>query len=154
MNGSNQYVVFSLDERQIALYLDAVERVILAAEVTPLPELPEIVLGVINVEGKVMPVVDIRRRFGLPERAVDLEDQFIIAHTSRRTLALWVDAVGGVIEPAEEEVIRAEEILPGMEYIEGVIKLPDGMVLIHNLDRFLSLEEEKMLEGAMEDTAL
>jgi purine-binding chemotaxis protein CheW len=59
-----------------------------------------------------------------------------------------VDSVTDVAERAEREVITAEKILPGLEYLEGVIKLDDGIVFIHDLDRFFSLEEEKQLNDA------
>ena len=144
---------FTLDERQYALHLSAVERVVRVVEVTLLPKAPEIVLGVVNVQGQVIPVFNIRKQFRLPQREVDLNDQLIIAHTSSRTVALLVDAVSGVIEPEEHTIITAENIMPAMEYVEGVVKLEDGMMifLIHDLSAFLSLEEEKMLEGAMEE---
>ena len=154
MNGKHQYVVFVLDELRVALHLSGVERVIWAVAVTPLPEAPESVPGVINVEGRIMPVVDIRRRFGLPEREVEPEDRFIIAHAARRTVALWVEGVEGMLEPTAEEVTRAEEILPDMGYVDGAIELPDGVILIHNLDPFLSMEEERILEGVIESEGL
>ena len=151
MSEKHQYVVFVLGELRIALHLSGVERVIWAVAVTPLPEAPESVFGVINLEGRIMPVVDIRQRFGLSRGEPEPGDRFIIAHTVRRTVALWVDGVEGVVEPTAEEVTRAEEILPDMGYVDGVIELSDGVILIHNLDRFLSMEEERILEGAMED---
>ncbi len=149
MNKATQLVVFALDEQRYALRLAAVERIVRAVEVTPLPKAPQIVLGVIDVQGRIIPVVDVRQRVRLPEREVELADQFIIAHTGRRTVALAVDAVSGVVECAAEKVRVAAEILPGMEYIEGVLRLENGMALIHDLDRFLSLDEEKDLEQAM-----
>ena len=152
MNRTNQYVVFALDEWQIALRLAGVDRVVWAVGVTPLPQAPEIVSGVINVQGRIMPVVNLRRRFGLAAREMDPGDRFLIAHTAQRTVALWVDEVSGVIEPAAEEVVRGEEIVPGMGYVEGVIKLPDGMILIHDLERFLSIEEEKRLGRVIEES--
>lgn len=149
MKEATQLVVFGLDEQRYALRLAAVERIVRAVEVTPLPKAPQIVLGVIDIQGRVIPVVDVRKRFRLPEREVELGDQFIIAHTGRRTVALVVDAVSGVVECSAGEVRPAEEILPGMEYIEGVVRLRDGMALIHDLDRFLSLNEENALEQAI-----
>ena len=149
MNKSNRLVVFTLDDQKYALYLPAVERVVSAVEITPLPKAPDIVLGVINIQGKVIPVVNIRRRFGLPEREIDLSDQFIIAKTSRRTVALVVDTVDEVIEPISVKVIDSEKITSGIEYVDGVIKLEDGMILIFDLDTFLSLEEKKILTDAL-----
>ena len=67
-NPANHIVVFALDEQRYALHLLAVERVVRAVEVTALPEAPEIVLGVVNVKGRIVPVINVRRRFRLPER--------------------------------------------------------------------------------------
>ncbi|MBI4530070.1 MAG: chemotaxis protein CheW, partial [Candidatus Latescibacteria bacterium] len=84
MKESHQLVVFTLDEQRYALHLSAVERVVCSVEVTPLPKAPEVVLGVINVQGQVLPVVNIRKRFQLPERGITLTDHFIVAQTARR----------------------------------------------------------------------
>jgi purine-binding chemotaxis protein CheW len=146
------YVVFVLDGQRYALYLSAVERIIRAVEVTPLPKAPEIVLGIINMQGRIIPVVNIRRRFRLPEREMDLSDQLIIANTTKRSVALVVDEARGIIEQAQEEVVPGEVVLPGVKYVEGVVKLEDGMILIHDLDRFLSLEEERFLDRALKKT--
>jgi len=81
---------------------------------------------------------------------VNLADQMIIATTAKRTVALIVDSVDDVIEISREKIIAAEQILPELEYVEGVMKTEDGMVLIHDLERFLSLPEEKTLDEAME----
>ncbi len=149
MNNIIQIVVFNLDEQLFALKLSSVERTIRIAEITPLPEGPEIVLGVVNIQGKVIPVFNIRRRFRLPEREISLSDHFIIAHTSKRTVSLLVDSVSGIIEIPEQEIVLTEKVIPGMEYIEGVVKLENGMVLIHDLDRFLSFDEQEALDRAM-----
>ena len=149
MNKSNRLVVFTLDEQKYALYLPVVERVVSAVEVTPLPKAPDIVLGVINFQGMVIPVVNIRRRFGLPEREIDLSDQLIIAKTSMKTVALVADAVDEVIKPESISVIDSKNITSGMEYVDGVIKLEDGLILIFDLDKFLSLEEKIILTDAL-----
>ena len=65
-------------------------------------------------------------------------------------MALALDAVTGIVEGSAQAVITAEEILPGLEYVEGVIKLEDGLILIHDLDTLLSLEEEQILAAALQ----
>jgi len=137
--GRHSVVVFLLDGERYALPLSAVERILRAVEVTPLPKAPEIVLGTINVQGRILAVVSLRRRFCLPEREIQLGDQLIIARTAKRDVALMVDAVGGVAELSGQDVTATEAIVPGLECLEGVGKLADGMVLIHDLDQFLSL---------------
>lgn len=69
---ANPVVVLMLDDIRYAVALTSVERVVRAVEITPLPNAPDIVLGVINVQGRVVPVVDIRKRFRLPARAISV----------------------------------------------------------------------------------
>lgn len=145
-------IVFNLDEQRYALRLSAVERIVRIVEITPLPKAPEIVLGVVNVQGQVIPVVNIRKRFRLPDREISLSDHLIISRTARRVVVLVADAVLGVVERWEEEMTAADKILPDLEYVESVVKLEDGLIFIHNLDTFLSLEEEKTLEQAIAPT--
>jgi Chemotaxis signal transduction protein len=142
-------VVFALDEPRYALLLSAVEKVVRAVEITPLPRAPEIVVGVINAQGRILPVLDIRKRFRLPAREMKPDDRFIIARTSRRQVALAVDSVVGVHELAEREMVSAKQTLPFTQYLKGVAKLEDNLVLIHDLDQFLSLDEERVLDTAL-----
>ena len=145
----NQIVVFTLDKPRCALLLSAMERVVHAVEITPLPKAPEIVQGVINAQGRIIPVIDVRKRFRLPEREIRLDDQFIIARTSRRLVALVVDSVVGIREVADWEMVDARQSLPFAEYLQGVAKIEDNIILIYDLDQFLSLDEERLLDAAM-----
>ena len=145
-----QLVVFTLGEYRYGLQLSDVERVVRIVDITPLPKAPDIVLGVVDVQGQVIPVINLRRRFRLPEREIDLADHLIVARTARRPLALIVDAAIGVLECSDRDVEPAREVLPGLEYVEGVAKLEDGLILIHDLDKFLSLDEQAALDGVME----
>lgn len=145
-----QLAVFLLDAQRYALSLDRVDRVVRAVAVSPLPHAPDIVMGLINVQGRPIPVINVRRRFRLPERRIALTDRIVIAHTDQRPVGLVVDAVADVTAYPAHSMIEAGDILPGLEYVEGVVKLPDGLAYIHDLDRFLSLEEETALAQAME----
>ncbi len=147
---ANGLVVFRLGEMRLALPLAAVERVVRAVEVTPLPQAPEIILGVINVQGRVIPVLDIRRRLGLPAREIDIEDQFLIARSRARTIALAVDEVLGIEDSAAGAVTEAEDLISGLRYVDGILKDADGLIPVCRLDGSLSPEEEKALDAAME----
>jgi purine-binding chemotaxis protein CheW len=149
MNELTQLVVFRLDAQRYAVPLIVVERIIRAVEVTPLPKAPAIVLGVIDVEGRVLPVLNIRRRFGLPDKDIRPKDQFLIAQTARRAVVLVIDEAQGVIERPSTEIVIPARIVPGLEQIQGVIKLGDGLALIHDLEKFLSLDEARSLDEAM-----
>lgn len=147
----NQLIVFSIDEQRYALPLSTVERVVRAVEVTTLPKAPDIVLGVVNVQGRIIPVVNIRRRFGLQEQEINLNDQLVIAYTPKRSIAFVADNVSGVIGIQEKEVVAAEEILPGMEYVKGIVKQDDGMIHILDIDSILTFGEVKSLDDCLEE---
>lgn len=149
-SGLEHLLVFTLGEERYALPLATVERIVRAVEVTPLPQAPEIVLGVINAQGRIIPVVDVHRRFRLPAHVRRLDDRFIIARTARRLVALAADEVVGIREITPHELVNAQENLPFAGYIRGVAKLEDGLVLISDLDASLSLDEELLLDAAMD----
>ncbi|HEY4367709.1 MAG TPA: chemotaxis protein CheW [Steroidobacteraceae bacterium] len=142
-------VVFRLDEQRYALPLATVERIVRAVAITPLPKAPAIVHGVIDVEGSVLPVFNMRRRFRLPERPIGLEDQLSIATTTHGRVALVIDAAEGVIERPASAIVQAAALTAGVEHIHGVIRLDDGLVLIHDLEQFLTADETEALEQAL-----
>lgn len=148
-----QLVVFRLDERRYALPLTIVERVLHAVEITPLPKAPPIVLGAIDVHGRVLPVLNVRRRFLVPDREVGPADWFLLARTARHTVVLVVDEAEGVVERPDAEIVPSIQIVPGLEAFPGVLSLDDGLMLIHDVERFLSLAEARALDEAMDETS-
>lgn len=143
-------VVFVIDGQRYALALGAVERVVPMVAMSPLPRAPAIALGVINVHGAVVPVVDVRRRFGLPARDFGVTTRLVLARAGRRTLAVPADDVLGVAEVAAESVVPPGALLEGIGHIAGVVALPDGLMFIHDLDAFLSPDEEQRLGEALD----
>jgi purine-binding chemotaxis protein CheW len=145
----NQLVTFTISRQAYALRLASVRRVLRMVEISALPKAPDIVLGVVSLHGTVVPVLSMRRRVGLPEVEANLTDQLIVADTASRSVALVVDAVTGVIERTTEEITEAERVVPGAEYVEGIAKLEEGLLFIHDLDLFLSQPEESQLHEAL-----
>ncbi|SFW30462.1 chemotaxis protein CheW [Nitrosovibrio sp. Nv17] len=144
------YLVFLLDDRRHALHLSVVDRVVHMVYVTPLPGAPDIVLGVVDMRGRLMPVVDVRKRFGLPGRRPAPADQLIVARMKQEPVALAVNDTLGIVECADQERIPVSGILPGVPYCNGVIRTRDGLILIHDLDAFLSLTEAAALDRALD----
>ena len=147
----DQIVTFSLDQRLYALPLNSVVRVIHAVYISSLPKAPNIVCGVINVKGVIIPVVDIRKRFGLASREIESNDQLIIANTGKRTIAIMVDKVNEILAIDAGQQINTREEMSYVGYIGGIAKIQDELVLIYDLERFLDLDEEKRLEIALTD---
>jgi purine-binding chemotaxis protein CheW len=149
MRHAGQWVLFFLDSGRYALPLMAVDRVVRAVHITPLPGAPANVLGAVDVAGQVLPVFNLRRRFGLRERPLRASDHFLIARAADRLVILLIDSAGGLIEADSHAVVEADRITEGLPNIRGVIVRTDGLVLIHDLDQFLSAAEARALDGAM-----
>ncbi|TAN39529.1 MAG: purine-binding chemotaxis protein CheW [Nitrospirae bacterium] len=150
MKTSEQLLVFLSEGKRFAIRLQTVERVVRAVQVMPLPEGPDIVTGVINVHGQIIPIVNIRRKFRQPERVIDPDDNIVIVKGSKWTVAFAVDSVEGIIDRKQEEIISAESILPEMHYTEGVVIIHDDIVFLHDIDKGLSFEEKDRLEAMLE----
>jgi purine-binding chemotaxis protein CheW len=150
MNKTGNIIVFSIDEQKYALHLSCIEKAIRIVEINPMPKAPDSVLGVINVQGRLIPVMDTRRLLHLPGKELGLSDQLIIARISGRTVALVVDAVVNVIDLPEHETVPSEDIFPGMDHVSGVLKLEDDMIYIYDPDRLFSPEDETLTDLAME----
>ncbi|HUQ08708.1 MAG TPA: chemotaxis protein CheW [Steroidobacteraceae bacterium] len=142
-----RWVSFALDAQRYALPLENVSRIVRAAEITPLPLAPDVVAGALDIGGTVMPVYDPRHRLGLPQRPMRLDDQIIIASTLRRPLALVVDRALGIIDAPLIESTTA--LAPGLRHLRGVLSTPDGLVLIQDLESFLSPDEDAAVDLAL-----
>lgn len=142
-------LLFTLDDRSYALRLERVARVAPLVDITPLPAAPAIVLGVIDVAGDILPVLDIRQRFDLPPRRQRLEDALVMVRTGQRLVALLVDHVTGTIQLPAASLVPVEGVVPGTRYFDSVTRLAEGPVFIHDVDRFLSLAEATALDESL-----
>lgn len=143
----NRFIVFTLDEMNYALPLAALKKVVRATSVTPLPCGPGNVVGVLNVYGEIIPVINLRRWFQQPEQEIDAKRQSIIFQTSKGSVALLVDAVVETITYTSPDLAMNEQVLP--DYIEAAIQYRMKVIFILNPDRLLSDEEEKILEARL-----
>lgn len=142
-------VVFRLDGLRYGVPLASVQQVVPMLAISHLPEEPEIALGVINLRGQVIPVLDIRRRFGLPTREYTLNAQLLVVQTERRIVAFPVDEVQGVEEHRLDRVTPSQRVLPGLSQVVGIVSLENDLLFIHDVDAFLSLDEEQQLHIAL-----
>lgn len=145
-----QLLIFTLDDQRYALRLDHVKRVVRAAALTQLPKAPDVVMGILDLHGEIVPVINLRRRFRLPERPIALSDQFVIARTGRLTLALVVDGAEGVVGQAAAGILPADDIVSGDGCVAAVARTAEGLVLIHDLDALLFPHEEEQIAAALE----
>lgn len=107
-------------------------------------------MGILDLHGEIVPVINLRRRFRLPERPIALSDQFVIARTGRLTLALVVDGAEGVVGQAAAGILPADDIVSGDGCVAAVARTAEGLVLIHDLDALLFPHEEEQIAAALE----
>lgn len=147
MSFTDQFVTFKLDDQRFGLRINQVERIIRAIEITPLPQAPQYVLGIINIHGDVIPILDIRKRFQFHEKIVSLNDQFIIIKTVNKRFSIIANEVDGSI--IHVEMVPTNAIWSNVEYIEGVVKHPDGLILINDVEKLFLPEEQLQFEQAL-----
>lgn len=148
MAADSYFVVVALDEQRFALPVAAVDRVVRAVYVTPLPDAPPIVVGIVNVQGVIVPVLNLRQRCGLIDRPIELDHQLVIAHTSRRTVGFIVDSCE-VIGCAADELIPVDQIATALDFSQTVFKRSDEMIMVYDLDSLMSGNDELSLGGAI-----
>src|SRR5438067_10891301 len=145
-----QLVVFQLGAELYGVEISRVHEIIRLQAVTRVPRTPPFVEGIINLRGKVIPVVDLRRRFGLPTAEHTRASRIVVVEIGDQVVGLIVDAVSEVLRIAGATVEPPSPIVAGpeSEYLHGIAKLPERLVMLLDLDRVLAREERRALDVA------
>ncbi len=150
-----QMVVFSIGRELYGVGIDAVHEIVKVPDITEVPDAPAFLEGVINLRGKIIPVVDLRKRMKLESRERTKSSRVLITENESRLVGLLVDAVSEVIKIQPESVEAPPEMISsiGVQYITGVAKLEERLIILLNLKKVLSVEEMKTLGAAAEPAA-
>ncbi len=143
-----QMVAFILENEEFAVNIHQVREVLKLTKITPLPRSLEFVEGVINLRGEVIPVLDLRKRFGITETKRDEESRIIIVEVNGNDVGLIVDSVTEVIRMPENEIHEAPGNVAGArtDLIKAVGKKDDRLIIILELEKILTSEEQIALE--------
>jgi purine-binding chemotaxis protein CheW len=144
-----EVLVFELDEHRFGVPAADVQEIVRAVAVAPLPRAPAFVEGVINLRGRAVPVLDLRRRFGLPSRQPVTTDHLVIARAAGRAVALRVDRAIELRLLDGQDAQAARDVVPGAEAGGWVAALPEGLLLVHDLGGLLSSPEAGALDAAL-----
>lgn len=142
-------LVFQLDHNRHGVRTDDLLEIIRAVALVPLPGAPGVIDGVFNLRGRMVPVVDVRRALHLPLAPLDPGQHFLIVRAGPRTVALRVDHAEMLTQVPDGGIEDPSGQLPMSRRIAGVAKMPDGLMLIHDLPAFLSQAEAETLDSAM-----
>lgn len=146
MTRSVSLLLFFLDENRYAIPLASVDRVYPVVEITQCEaEHNTEFLGFVNVHGELIPVVNARARFGLPNKSVAVSDMMVVARDGSHKLAMIVDRVADVLEYSAEQMILAESLLYAKTNV-NVINLTDGMIVVKEMRDYLTETGRQWLE--------
>jgi purine-binding chemotaxis protein CheW len=145
-----QLVVFQLGAELYGVEIARVHEIIRLQTVTRVPHAPAFVEGVINLRGKVIPVVDLRRRFGLPLADHTRASRIVVVEIGDQVVGIVVDGVSEVLRVNKGTIEPPSPVVAGIEsdYLHGIAKLPERLVILLNLDRVLARDERRALEVA------
>ncbi len=144
-----QLVTFKIAEEEFGVDILKVQEIIRMMPITKVPNAPSFVEGVINLRGKVIPVIDMRKRFGLPESERDSNTRIEVMDLQGQVVGFVVDAVSEVLRIKESTVEPPPAVVAGIgsEYMKGVGKLEDRLLILLDLDKLLNQQELNSLSG-------
>jgi purine-binding chemotaxis protein CheW len=142
-----QLVSFNIGEEEFGVDILKVQEINRMVDVTCVPNTPEYVDGIINLRGKVIPIIDLRRRFGMARKEKDKNSRIIVVELNSRVLGFVVDAVSEVLRIQKSVTEPPPPIVAGIkaEYITAIGKLEDRLLILLDLERVLSTEEHEEL---------
>jgi purine-binding chemotaxis protein CheW len=140
----NQIVIFELGSEFFGADIAKVESIIKLQPITQLPHAPSFVEGVTNLRGKVLPVINLRKRFGLPAREIDKNSRIIVVSVDQIEVGMIVDEVSEVVTVPEGVVEAAPAIATSVDssFIKGIAKLDQRLVILLDLSRILVADEQ------------
>lgn len=146
---TNQIVSFRLANEEYGVNIMRVQEIILPGEITQMPEVPDYICGLINLRGHVIPIVDLRKRFGLPVSDRDEHTRIIVVNVGTKTIGMVVDAVNEVLRINDEQLEPPPSSIVGIEhvYIKALVKFEDKLLILLDIESILSREEAAKLTG-------
>ncbi len=145
-----QLVSFTLNEEEFGIDILMVQEIIRMLQITKVPNSPDFVDGVVNIRGRIIPVVDLRCKLGMPRKEHDKETRIVVVEVSGKTIGFIVDAVTEVLRIPSSIIEAPPELIAGVnsEFIKAVGKLEDRLLILIDLEKILSNSEKLKLEEA------
>lgn len=142
-----QLVGFLIGSEEFAVDILKVQEINRITQITKVPNSPEFIEGVINLRGKVIPILDLRIRMGMAKREHDSRTRIIVVEVEQKTIGFIVDEVTEVLRIPKNVIENPPDLVSNSksEFITGVGKLEDRLLILLDLDKIISLEEGKAL---------
>ena len=144
-----QWVTFKLDNETYGINVMRVQEVLRYTEIAPVPGAPSYVLGIINLRGNVVTVIDTRQRFGLMNAEISDNTRIVIIEADKQVVGIMVDSVAEVVYPRQSEIETAPNVgnEESAKFIQGVCNKNNELLILVELDKMMSEEEWSELES-------
>ena len=143
---SIQMVIFKLNNEEFAVEVASVEAIIKLQAITKVPHAPDFVMGVTNLRGNIVPVVDLKKRLNLPESKTGEETRIVVALLQESKVGMIVDAVSQVTEIDDAQIEAAPQYSTSIDtsFIRGIVKVEQELVIMLDLERVFENEKQKV----------
>jgi purine-binding chemotaxis protein CheW len=150
-----QVVGFRIGNETYGVRIAAVREIVRVPEITSVPNAPEMIEGVINLRGKIIPVMDLRKRFGLAEIVPDKKNRILVVDLENKLLGLIVNSASEVLRISPSDIEAPGSVFAEGEsgYVTGVGKLKGRLIILLDINKLLHRPEFKRLEEAAEPVA-
>jgi len=140
---SSQFVGFQIADQEYAFRIEQIQEIVILEQVTTVPQVPDCCEGVSNLRGSIIPIINLRKLFGLPAKPTDAETRTIVVNFGGRTMGCTVDMVSQVIRIPEESLQPAPEtlVVDGADYIVGFAKLEGRLMIVLDIDKLLDPDQ-------------
>ena len=138
-----QLVTFNLANEEFGVDITRVQEINRMMDITKIPNAPEFIEGVVNLRGKIVPVVDLRKKLGFPEKEHDKSTRIMVVEVKGMVLGFIVDSVSEVLRIPESTIEPPPSLVGGVEsdYLNGVGKLDDRLLLLINLEKVIKSDQ-------------
>ncbi len=145
MDEKIKIIVFNIMDDEYGLEIEYIQEIRKMRRITYIPQAPDFVKGVIKIRGRVIPLIDFRKRMGLPFKEYGDYTKIIIVNLESHIIGIVVDMVSELLTIPQGNVDHPDSVLASVDFLKGVGNIPGRMVLIVDMDKVLSLDDKKDL---------
>ena len=143
LKSADRYLTFCVDDEKYGIHISRIKEIIATINITHIPKTPDFVKGVINLRGSVIPVVDVRLKFGMKEKEMDIDSAIIIYEVNKASIGFIVDQVEDVLSIDEKHISDAPHFGSSIDtsFIENVAEVENDVIMLLNLEKIFEAHE-------------